>query len=227
MYKTTNLINGKVYYGAHKTENENDSYLGSGTAIQSAIRKYGRSNFRRDILKIFDSEEEMYYNERMFINESVVGDPNTYNQTIGGRGGFSHVDNYGDKNPMKRYDTVSKLVANRRSRGTYHTEKVKSAQLQSLRKATEINTGKRKPDHSRFMAGWSTTNWENNREGMRDAMSSKFQLTSPSGEVHTTNRLQDFCKVNNLPYTTIWGMSKGHPQPNRGRGKGWFCMKVV
>ena len=45
IYKTTNLINGKIYIGQHTTDNINDRYLGSGVYFLRAVKKYGKKNF--------------------------------------------------------------------------------------------------------------------------------------------------------------------------------------
>lgn len=43
IYKTTNLINGKIYIGKRSHENpEKDKYMGSGTVLRKAFNKYGR-----------------------------------------------------------------------------------------------------------------------------------------------------------------------------------------
>ena len=59
VYKTTNLINGKVYIG--KDRNNNPKYLGSGILLQKAIKKYGKENFIKETL--FESKNEAEINE--------------------------------------------------------------------------------------------------------------------------------------------------------------------
>jgi len=90
IYRTTNLLNGKFYIGKHQTENPNDSYLGSGKALVSAIRLHGKDNFRKEIIHDFDSETEMNDAEKAIITEELVKNPQCYNVGIGGEGGPHH-----------------------------------------------------------------------------------------------------------------------------------------
>ena len=57
VYKTTNLINGKIYIGKDKHNNPN--YLGSGKRLNQAIKKYGRDKFIKEIIEYCDSESHM------------------------------------------------------------------------------------------------------------------------------------------------------------------------
>ena len=56
VYETTNLINGKYYIGVHRKNGKN--YLGSGKILIYAIKKYGRDNFMREILRKFDNKKD-------------------------------------------------------------------------------------------------------------------------------------------------------------------------
>jgi len=84
VYRTTCLANGKVYVGAHKTENPADNYLGSGKLITAAIRKYGRDAFAKVVLHDFASEAEMWAMEEALVTKAFVARPDTYNLRVGG-----------------------------------------------------------------------------------------------------------------------------------------------
>jgi len=87
IYKTTNIINNKIYVGQHRTNNINDNYLGSGQLLVKAIKKHGKTNFKKDILVDLG---EGYHNlnllEIKFIKELNSMLPNGYNKHEGGGG---------------------------------------------------------------------------------------------------------------------------------------------
>lgn len=93
VYETTNLVNGKKYIGKHscKCEIEEDNYLGSGRLILKAISKYGRKNFSRKIIKICDSAEEAFIEERNYIEVTKANENSAfYNIIEGGKTNIAH-----------------------------------------------------------------------------------------------------------------------------------------
>lgn len=101
VYKTTCLVNDKIYIGVHKTEDPLifDGYLGRGFFIGSthylefpiapfhhALVKYGVANFQREILYVFDTEEEAYQKESEIVTEEFINSGKTYNVSLGGKG---------------------------------------------------------------------------------------------------------------------------------------------
>lgn len=89
-YKTENLVNGKYYYGIHRTNNIDDGYLGSGEIISKAIEKYGKELFKKIILEFFDTEEELFACEKRIVDANLIEDPNSYNLALGGIGPVSN-----------------------------------------------------------------------------------------------------------------------------------------
>ena len=87
IYQITNKLNGKIYIGKHQTENIEDGYFGSGVALKEAIKKYGKEFFEKEILFVFDTEQEMNEKERELITEEFVKRKDTYNLGVGGEGG--------------------------------------------------------------------------------------------------------------------------------------------
>lgn len=84
IYKITNTVTGKIYIGAHRTNNPQDRYMGSGVALRNSIKKYGRQFFKKEILASFNTPEEMYEAEAVIVNEDFVTRKDTYNVIVGG-----------------------------------------------------------------------------------------------------------------------------------------------
>ena len=87
IYLTTNLINNNKYIGKHYGELDDD-YLGSGKLLTLAINKYGKTNFKKEILYISSSNEENNQKEKEFIKTfNAVEKRDFYNIHEGGEGG--------------------------------------------------------------------------------------------------------------------------------------------
>jgi hypothetical protein len=87
IYKIVNTINNKYYYGVHSTDDLNDGYMGSGTHVRNAIKKYGKKNFRKYIICFTNKEESAYDIEKLIVNEEMIKRKDCYNKVIGGHGG--------------------------------------------------------------------------------------------------------------------------------------------
>lgn len=92
VYKTTNMVNSKFYIGVHN--GSNDGYLGSGSLLKEAIRKYGRDCFIRETISTFDTSEEAYEYEKSLITDDLISSSDCYNIGPGGYGGdkISYLD---------------------------------------------------------------------------------------------------------------------------------------
>ena len=86
IYKTTNLLNVKIYVVQDK--NNNPNYLGSGKLLKKAILKYGKTNFKKEILEECSSEEALNDREIFWIKLLNSTDKKTgYNISDGSKEG--------------------------------------------------------------------------------------------------------------------------------------------
>lgn len=99
VYQTLNKVNQNVYIGVHKTTDPYDGYLGSGIILCQAIEKYGRENFEKTVLFIFEKIEDAYRKENELVNQEFVSRVDTYNLAIGGSISPDHIK--GRKYPVK------------------------------------------------------------------------------------------------------------------------------
>jgi len=89
IYKTTNLINGRYYYGMHSTDDLNDNYFGSGARLWKAIKKYGKENFKREIVEFCEDREELVAKEKEIVSLNEIAKKECMNIKLGGdSGGF-------------------------------------------------------------------------------------------------------------------------------------------
>ena len=91
IYKTTNLINHRIYIGKkHKSEFD-PTYYGSGIILQEAVKKYGKSNFLVELLSWANTNEELNQLEKKYISK-FKSDFDLYNIAEGGDGGDTTTD---------------------------------------------------------------------------------------------------------------------------------------
>jgi hypothetical protein len=98
IYKITNKINNYYYIGFHKTYEgyeEIDGYMGSGSLIKAAVKKYGKENFIKEILFKSKNKDEAADMEEKLV---VVRDENHMDSYNLVRGGILSSEEFDKKN---------------------------------------------------------------------------------------------------------------------------------
>ena len=127
IYKITNLLNNKIYIGQSVYNNKN--YFGSGKRIKNSIKKYGKINFRKEILEECDlnklDEKEIYWID--FYKSCEMG----YNISTGGK----NYDNYGKTHSDETLKKLSEMNKGEKNRfyGKHHSDETKRKISESLK----------------------------------------------------------------------------------------------
>ncbi len=159
IYQITNLVDGKIYVGAHQTNELNDSYMGSGLRIRRAIEKYGKENFKKDILEYFDSIEDMFQKEAEIVNSNFLLREDVYNLGLGGQGGSLFKGRHHSEETKEKLRQI-KL-------GTKHSEETK----EKLRRVQQSLSPEFRKERSR--KGGSHKKSEEHRQKIREALSGR------------------------------------------------------
>jgi len=156
IYETTNLINGKKYRGIHKTSNINDGYIGSGYAFLNAVKKYGRGNFKREILEFCNSYNELIEKEKIYVDEKWVDDKNTYNIKTGGQsvGILSKESKNKISETLKRRHKNGEIISIGPNKGKTTPEEVKKKISNTLKQKYQ------KEEHPRKGKTKSSASWK-------------------------------------------------------------------
>lgn len=130
-------------------------------------------------------------------------------------------------NPMKDPEIAHRNIFSRiRNQTEDGKARLADVSRQNLKKAVEVNTGKKRPEHGKLMSAHFKRLWVEKGEQWRNSLASTFEVVSPDGQVYNTNRLEEFCKERGLTYVPIWNTSRTGKPVTKGISKGWLCKKI-
>lgn len=177
LYQIEHKSTGKIYVGVHRTTDIEDGYMGSGSLITRAIRKHGLHDFEKKILKFFDSAEEMLLAEKEIVNETFVKNENTYNLTLGGLGGWYHVNS---EENISKYVNIRKKIRENRT-----PEKIK----EEKEKRSAATSGEKNPMYGQKRNGdlnpmWGKKHGDKTKEMMQKKAIGKIVVKDTNGKTY-------------------------------------------
>jgi len=150
----------------HSTSNMDDGYIGSGKKLCFSIKKYGKENFKCEILEILPDRESLKKREIELVNEDLLKDKTCLNLRLGGEGGG------GFFSKEHRYNFLAKrnVWSGKIWQGRKHKEETK-------KKIGEINSKKQKgKNNSQFGTRWITNGIENKKIKTQDSIPDGWRL---------------------------------------------------
>ena len=186
IYKTTNLLNDKYYYGMHSTYDLNDGYLGSGKRLRYSINKHGKENHVREIIEFLPNYNELIKREEEIVNLNEIAKENCLNLRVGGSGGLNGLSkeslmkiriassnymkslwkNGGEeyRNKFSKINTINLTNAHKNNKIKYDNFKNRKHRNETieLMKKKKIGFG-RGSDNSQYNTCWVTRNGINKK----------------------------------------------------------------
>lgn len=127
-YKITNTINEKFYYGIHSTDDLDDGYMGCGRDIIKAIKKYGKENFKKEIIADYPTRKEASDKEKEVVTMELVENKMCYNLRCGGDNECAHSNETKEK---LRHASLGKTGDKSSFYGKNHTDEAKEKNRQA------------------------------------------------------------------------------------------------
>lgn len=133
IYLTTNLINNKIYVGQRKSDKFIKAYYGSGVYFKKALKKYGKENFKVELITWSNNKEQSNMFEIFWIKTFDATNPEIgYNLCNGGRGTSGYKLSDETKNKLSEINSGDKHP----KYGTHHSEETR-------KKISESNKGQK------------------------------------------------------------------------------------
>lgn len=196
IYKTTNKLNGKYYFGMHSTDSLTDGYLGSGVYLRNSIRKHGRNNHTMEIIEFCGSREELAAREREVINLQLIAKQDCMNLRVGGKGGgFS-----------EEQGRRGRSAALKRSKELWETDpNFRKRRLETLERMREVMRQKRQRGEVKFnLSGYWTGKKHRPERIQKMRESRRGRGNSQYGTCWITDGTQNSKVVKNSPLPAGW-----------------------
>jgi hypothetical protein len=180
-YITTNLINGKQYVGTHSTDSIDDGYLGSGKYLKDSVKKYGKENFKREIICLYETEKQAFDNEEKYIIEYNTLVPNGYN--ISPKGGINGKGSLSEETKKLISDLrMGKTPWNKGKTNIYSEESLKKMRNTKIGR---ITSNKTKEKLSNLFKG----------RILNEEWKEKISIAH-KGKIHSKEHIENFIKAN-------------------------------
>lgn len=144
VYKTTNLLNGKFYIGSHQTKFIDDNYYGSGRILKLALKKYGKENFKRDVICLCKSLTVCRSIEAQLVRHSIDKfGRECYNRSYNGTGAVLGEGNafFGKKHSNETRKRLSLHAKSRTGKANPFYNKTHSKDTKHKIRETRTNLG--------------------------------------------------------------------------------------
>lgn len=157
IYKTTNLLNEKIYVGQRKSKEFIKSYYGSGTLIKNAISKYGKENFKLEFIDFAMSPDELDNLEIYYIKEMKANVKfGNYNLA---EGGFLARYDFNNQPEWKKDEIRKKLSL---------VNKGRKRSAETRKRISKVQKGRKQSEETRIKKSISTKNSLKNNDERRE-----------------------------------------------------------
>lgn len=201
VFKIINLINSKIYIG--KSSNNRSCYYGSGRAIKAAIEKYGKDNFKKEILDTASTLIELNEKEKYWISQYQSFNPLIgYNRSFGGDGNWEHMS---DEAKQQRHENQLKTFRSNEFKQKKREDTIKyysnpkNREDQSLKikeSYLKLSNDKKEIIKNRLIES-TRKRWSN--EENRKKASDSWKINNPTNNPEFKKRLSENRKGSNNP----------------------------
>lgn len=233
IYKVTNKVNGKIYIGqtivglAKRKEGHINDALANrdNNYFHNSISKYGKENFKWQVIEHCDSKEELDEMEFHYIKQFRSFGSGGYNLTLGGGGmlGYKITEEHrhnlskshiGYKHTKEQRTKISKSLTGRQ------------VSIKTRQKLSFSKLGNKNPMYGKCGVDspfYGRTIPKHVQDAKVKSVSKEYIVTFPNGSEKKIKNLSEFCRKYGLNKGNLCSVVYGR----REHHKGFKCRHIV